>query len=416
MASTALEHPPSTARIGTSGFGEPGRDPRSWNAAATGRDLLASLPEIAGILRHHAIGSDEDRRLAPASVAALRSCGFWRMRLCRELDGLEMTIVEQIQVIAALAFEDTTAAWCTMVANDAVAVLGATMPDEAVAQVFADGVPACSIVAPPGGSATPVEGGYTLNGHWRLASGIRHAQWVHATALVERDPSRFLPLAIPAKDVELIDSWDVVGLAGTGSNDFRLTEYFLPAALAGREENPLGQLRGARRYDLVGVEHLESYEHLAFAIGVARRALVELRAILAKSPLGRHVADREVVQDQFGVSVVRLQAVEALAYSLYERIDAAMVGEPETWSEGDRHLPRVLAAQASELALECVQLAFRRSGLAGLQRPNIFDKLLRDMSVAATHVVVDDSAFAAYAQHLVEIGGSLAFSGVDGRR
>ena len=410
MALSVVQKPPGKTYSDEPGVRGAGAHCSSGSKAA---DLVAAVAIIADKLRGHAAESDSLGRLAPESVDALRASELWAMRLCRELGGLELPIVEQMKVIAALAAEDTSAAWCTMIANDAVAMLGATMPDAAIARVFADGIPACSIVAPPGGSATPVEGGYTLNGHWRLASGIHQADWVHATVLVERDPSRLLPLAIPANDVTVVESWNVMGLAGTGSNDFTLTDYFLPAALAGREDHPYQQVRGTRRYDLVDVEHLESYEHLAFAIGVARRALTELQAMLAKPPLGRHVADREVVQDQFGRAVMRLHAVEALAYSLYARIDAAMAGEPRSWSEGDRHLPRVLAAQGTELALECVQLAFRRSGLAGLQRPNILEKLLRDMSVAATHVVVDDSAFSSYAQHLVELGGTLNFSGAD---
>ena len=387
--------------------GARGLDKLSDGSAA----LLLSAQEISKTLQSGSVQSDEQGRLAADSVAALVSRGLLRMRLCKDLGGLELPIVTQIQVLAALAAEDASSGWFAMVANDGVAVLGATMPAAAVERIFASGVPICSIVAAPGGVATPTEGGYVLNGTWRLASGIHHADWVHASALVDRDPSRLLPLAIPARDVELLDTWSVVGLGGTGSNDFRLENYFLPAELAGREADPYGQVRGARRYDLVDLEHLESYEHLGFAIGIARRALRELRLILAKPPAGRHIGDREIVQEQFGRSVLRLQTIEAMAYSLYARVDAAALGELQNWREGERHIPRVLAAQASELALECVQLAFRRSGLAALHRPNILEKLLRDMSVAATHVVVDDSAFASYAQHLVETGSRLEFAG-----
>lgn len=373
-------------------------------------ELLAAVRAIAPILKAGESESDARGRLSDETVEALRTHDLWRMRLCTELGGLELPIVTQIEVLAALASEEASSAWCTMVANNGLATLGATMPAAAVDRVFADGVPVCSIVAAPGGVATPVDGGYKLNGTWQLASAIHHADWVFASALIERDPSRVLPLAIPTADVELLDSWNVVGLSGTGSNDFKLVDYFLPVELTGNEEHPERQLRGVRRYDHVDVEHLESYEHLAFAIGIARRALRELRLVLAQPTSGRQVGDRELVQEQFGRAVVRLQAVEALAYSLYARIDAAALGEAQSWSDGERHLPRVLAAQASELALECVQLAFRRSGLAGMRRPNILEKLLRDMSVAAAHAVVDDSAFATYAQHLVETGLSFEFA------
>ena len=322
---------------------------------------------------------------------------------------MDLPIVTQIEVIAALAAEDTSSAWCTMVANNGVSMLGATMPDAAVERVFSGGVPRCSIVAAPGGTATPAEGGYLLNGTWRLASSIRHAAWVYATAFVDRDPSRLLPLAIPAADVELLNTWDVVGLAGTGSHDFKLTDYFLPTALAGNEEAPLAYIRGKRHYDTVPVEYIESYEHLAFAIGVTRRALRELRLVFSKPLPGRYTSDREIVEGELGKAVVQLHAVEALAYALFARIDAAALGGSQTWLQREQHLPRALASWGTSIALECVQLAFHRAGLAALHRPNIFDKLLHDMSVAATHVIVDDVAFPSYAQHLIETGTPLAF-------
>ncbi len=285
------------------------------------------------------------------------------------------------------------------------------MPPAAIKRIFVDGVPTCSIVAGPGGSAVPVEGGFLLTGTWRLASSIHHARWVHATALVERDPSRVLPLAIPAGDVTLVESWNVVGLAGTGSNDFKLDGYFLPTELTGREENPYGQLRGVRRYDLVDFDHVESYEHLAFALGLGCRALRELRMVLTTASGARHVADREMVQGRFGQLVVSLQAIEALAYAFYERVDALAIGEKLGWSHDDRYRPRALAVHATQVALECVQMAFHRSGSAGLRQPNVFEKLLRDMSVAATHAVVDDTAFASYAQQLIETGGPVELGG-----
>lgn len=364
--------------------------------------LTAAVADIADILSVEARSSDAQGRLTERAVHALRSHDLWRMRLCQDLGGLEVPIVTQIQVLAALAAVDASSAWCTMVANNAVAVLGSTMPAAATAKVFADGVPACAIVAAPGGKATETDGGFLVNGKWRLASGIHHADWVHATAHVDGDPARLLPLALPAKDLTLLDAWSSVGLAATGSDDFSLSDYFVPTELTGRATNPYAQLRGTRRYDLAGLDHLESYEHLAFAIGVTRRALAELRQLLARGFADRRTADREVVQSQLGQAEVSLRAIEALALSIYGRIDAAAMGEPHAWSAADRHLPRAVAVQATELALQSVQLAFHRSGAVALRSPNILERLLRDVSVAATHFMVDDAAVAEYGQHLIE--------------
>ncbi|HEY0813095.1 MAG TPA: hypothetical protein VGE11_07420 [Pseudonocardia sp.] len=366
------------------------------------QQLLSSVAEVADLLTAEAPDSDARGRLSARSVEALRSRGLWRLRLCRELGGLELPITSQIRVLAALAAEDTASAWCSMVANSSVAVLGATMPDAAVRRVFADGVPACSIVAAPGGKAVRVEGGHRLTGTWRLASGIHHAQWVHAAAHIDGDPSRLLPFAIPAHEVEVLDSWHVIGLAGTGSNDFRLVDHFLPDELAGRADNPYGQLRGSRRYDLIGFDRIEAYEHLAFALGVTRRALAELRMHLAALPPGKHTGDREVVQSQLGLAVLQMQGIEAHAMTVYGRIDAAAAGTRQAWLDQDVHVPRALAAHATRTALDATHLAFQRAGATALHGPNILEKLLRDMSVAATHVMVDDVATARYGQHLLE--------------
>lgn len=372
--------------------------------------LLASVRAIEGQLRAGAADSDSQGSLVMESLDALGSRGFWRMRLCRDLGGLELPITAQMKVLAALAAADTSSAWCTMVMNHAVAVIGSTMPAAAVARVFANGVPECTIVATPGGVATPTEGGFIVSGTWRLATAIRRSQWVHVATFIERDPSRVLPMVIPVGDGTVLDTWHVVGLAGTGSNDFQLNDYFLPSALAGREDRPYGQLRGRRRYDLADVENIESYEHLAFALGVGGRALHELRATLAST--GRSAADREVVQAELGQAVLQLRAVEALAEALYQRIDAVACGTGDHLAPEERHLPRALAVAATDLALRCTQLAFHRSGASALRRPSLLDKLLRDMSVAAKHVIVDDTAFATYAQDLIETGQILQSTAV----
>ena len=388
--------------------------PDESSGSGDAEDMLTAVAQISETLTRHAQQSEAEGQLAAPVVDALRSHGLWRMRLCRELGGAELSIIDQVRVLSALAAVDTSSAWCTMVANNAVAILGATMPSETVAQVFAVGVPACSIVAAPSGRARPTDNGYTLSGTWRLASAVRHAEWIHASTFVDGDPSRPMAVALPARDVEVLDSWNVIGLRGTGSNDFSLTDYPLPAALAGPVGGARTQLRGQRRYDRVDLEGMESYEHLAFALGVARRALDELSATLAR-PGRQRTADREVVQRELGQALVTLRAIEATAHSIYTQVDAATTGREQSWPATDRRLPRALGVWATGRALQCVELAFHRAGAASLQRPNILEKLLRDMNVAASHVMVDDTALCSYAREFIESAGAASATGESGR-
>ena len=367
--------------------------------------LLDAVAMIADVLQDGAAESDRQGALADKTVTALREHGFWRMRLCRELGGLELDVTSQVRVLAALAAVDTSSAWCTMVANSAVAALGATMPQPVVDRVFASGVPLCSIAAAPAGVAVPDGDGYRVSATWRLASSIDHAEWLHAVAFVEGDPSRPLPLAVPVHELDVLDTWNVIGLAGTGSHDVALVDHHLPHELVGRIGDPGRQVRGTRRYDQLALDDLESFEHLAFAIGVARRALDELGTVLSRGRGGSATGDREIVQLEVGEALVDLEAMQSLARSVYERADAAAAGDVSAWREQDRHLPRAVASWATRRALGIVQLAFHRSGSAALYRPNVFEKLLRDMSVAATHITVNDAALTSHALRSMESSG-----------
>ncbi|PON10231.1 hypothetical protein C2W62_51170, partial [Candidatus Entotheonella serta] len=70
-----------------------------------------------------------------------------------------------------------------------------------------------------------------------FSSGIPHATWVAALTPVLRPGEPPRPLSdrstsriflVPKKDVRLLDTWDVVGLRGTGSFSFEIDDLFVP--------------------------------------------------------------------------------------------------------------------------------------------------------------------------------------------
>ncbi|WP_305780252.1 acyl-CoA dehydrogenase family protein [Nocardia nova] len=87
----------------------------------------------------------------------------------------------------------------------------------------------------PGGVAVPRDGGYVLNGRWQFSSGTDHCDWIFLGALVGGDdgkplmPPWGLHVILPRSDYEIVpDSWDVVGLRGTGSKDIIVKDAFVP--------------------------------------------------------------------------------------------------------------------------------------------------------------------------------------------
>lgn len=82
------------------------------------------------------------------------------------------------------------------------------------------------------GSATKVDGGHRLSGHWQWGTGIIHSTWVLAGGLAPDDAGNPVPtfFLVPTSDVEPIDTWHVTGMCSTGSWDFRIDDVFVSIA------------------------------------------------------------------------------------------------------------------------------------------------------------------------------------------
>ena len=84
----------------------------------------------------------------------------------------------------------------------------------------------------PRGRKQKVEGGYRLTGRWPFFERGRRRLWNLVGVRIAHDedsggtsPRIFL---LPASDYTVIDTWHVIGLSGTGSNDVSVEDVFVP--------------------------------------------------------------------------------------------------------------------------------------------------------------------------------------------
>ena len=229
--------------------------------------LLRAVDEVRDVLEAGADEAESLGTLPQATVDALYDSGLLWLKLPAELGGAEADLVLQLEVLEAISHIDTSAGWCTMIGASACSFPGAFLPDEALAQVYADGrPPKAAGVFMPGGTAVPVEGGYSVTGRWAFASGIRHAQWVSACAKVQRAnaPEQTIFAIMPASSVTIHDNWHVAGLKGTGSNDFSVNDLFVPEEFTYDRAHAKPR-RGGLLYRLHFIGYV-SNEHAALAL------------------------------------------------------------------------------------------------------------------------------------------------------
>lgn len=376
--------------------------------AAKRANLLTAVERIRDVV---AAGTEEGERLRtlpPATVRALCDSGLLALKVPESLGGAEADPVIQLEVLEALTHIDASAGWCLMVATTAVGLPAGFLPDSAVAKILAGGrVPSAAVAIMPAGVATPVDGGYRLSGRWPFASGVRHAEWLTAGCWVRRDaqdPGERHVAVFPAAAAEIHDNWQVAGLESTGSSDFSVAELFVPADFVWNPATARPR-RGGPLYRL-GMPAFVAYEHVAFALGLTRRALdaaVELagskrRGVNAPAP----VSERASFQALLGEGEIRRRTVRAGALDLFEGAwTTVCAGNPLTRRQQAEL--RSVAVHATATAAEIVTGLFRAAGGSALYRTGVLQRCLRDINAAAQHIMVADSAYERLGQILLGV-------------
>ena len=376
----------------------------------TAAKLLAEIRERRVEFEAAGVLAEEMRTLPPATVATLRSLGLFWLKTPAEFGGTPLTPLEFCDVIEELAFIDVSTAWATMIGNGCGGMAGGWLPDEGARRVFGGGAPgSLPLIAgqpQPRGVARPVSGGYLVSGRWGFSSGIVHASWVIGGFPAPDDPAVVMVFVAPKDDAEVIDTWHVAGLQGTGSLDFRLSDVFVPASMTYVRGG--AAFRGGALFRQPGHLFVDN-EVPPLAVGLARRALADLAGLAGQTvrlPGGATLRERSAFEKDLGRAWARVRAARAV------HRDAISSAWAATLTGGD--VPARLltdAATASvytvETCAEVVADLFRYGGGRALSLTGRLQRLLRDALAARQHVSVSEEHYETAGRELLQSWKSL---------
>ena len=288
------------------------------------RVLLGKVEHIGETV---AAGTEEGERAATlpaATVNALDESGLLRLKLPKELGGIEADPVTQTKVIEALTYIDVAAGWCLMIGATSIGLPAAFLPDESIRDIFpGERVPRAAIAFVPGGTATPAENGYILNGRWSFASGVRHSDWLSLGALIPSEkagePPEHRLFTFPTSKAAIHDNWNTIGLRGTGSCDVSVADLFVPSGFVFDSMHGKPH-RGGPIYRL-GIPGFVANEHAGFAFGVAQKALDTIIAASHEKYRGIppvKLSERASFQKVVGACDVKLRAARQFVFQLNE--------------------------------------------------------------------------------------------------
>jgi alkylation response protein AidB-like acyl-CoA dehydrogenase len=346
-------------------------------------ELLERARSLEPLFREHAQWGDQNGRVHDDVVDALHENRIFGMWVPRELGGSELDPINSLKLVDQLTYGDASTGWVTMAASLAIGTGGAYLGRQAVDEIF--GGERFPVIAGQGtrpGNAVPTDGGFLLSGSWSFASGIKHSGFIHTLAIIEGtgEPRIFV---LPVEQATLIDNWDVMGLRATGSIDYTIDSVFVPehfTHFAVSESPERGSL-----YRL-GIINIAGICHSGWALGMGRRALAELKAMIqAKAGRPGAIADNQSFQEKLAHYEGLYRAARALVFETWT--DAAQTIESgESLSVDQNTNIRLATIHVTHAAHEVVKFVYAYSGTTGLREGPV-QRIFRDMHAGTQHVI-----------------------------
>ncbi|XXF80297.1 acyl-CoA dehydrogenase family protein [Myxococcaceae bacterium GXIMD 01537] len=360
----------------------------------TEHPLLAAARELAPRLAARSEEIEAARRLPADLARELAKAGLFRLALPEIYGGPELHPVHIIEVVELLAREDASVGWCVMIAG-CTAQSAAWLAEPTARAIFSSPEVIVGGVAAPLGRAERVDGGYRLTGRWPWASGAQNADWLVGGAVVmEGGQPRWLREGIPetrlfyvpASEVTLHDTWHAAGLCGTGSVDMEVRDVFVPAERG--FSLTLEKAKLARPL-YAFPPGLLALGIPAVALGIARRAIDELKALSQKKvllPSRRPLATRPAVQEAIAEAEATWRSARAFLIEAAQAIyDEATRGEPTLTRRAEL---RLAMTHATRSAARVVDRMYEAAGGTAVYDVSPLQRCFRDVHVATQHAMV----------------------------
>ena len=370
--------------------------------------FLAEAKRLAPVFGERALEAEQLRRMPDESVADIVAAGLQRICQPKRFGGAELPWDVLVEVSMELAKGCGSQAWVANVFAEHACHLG-HFPDEAQHEVWDDD-PEVLIATSyaPMGAAERVEGGWKLSGRWGFSSGVNHASWILLGVFVDNNggahPDHHLML-LPISDVTILECWETLGLAGTGSNDVEVDGVLVPdhrvldVSSTLEEHSPGAEFNTAPLFKM---------PHLGFAqpalagvtVGMAASAVADFEAMLkTRKVRGKPLAELTNLQLRLAEASAEVEAARLLALTTATD-NMTIVNSGAMLNLADLARSRRNAAYAVKLAKSATQRVFEATGGHGIYISQPIQRAFRDVQAAASHIALGwDFSGTIYGRH-----------------
>jgi alkylation response protein AidB-like acyl-CoA dehydrogenase len=381
--------------------------------------MLETARALAPTIAKFADRVEAERRLPKPLADALHDAGLFRMLLPRSLGGAELDPPTFVQVMETVAMADASTAW-VLGQTAGCSMIAAYLEPTVAKKIFGPPRGVLAWGSGPQGSAVRVDGGYRLTGAWSYASGIREATWVGAhTFVMNADGSSahhadgapvIRTLVFPIEQARISDVWDVMGLRGTGSDTYEVTDLFVPDAhSAARDDAAERREQGPLYCFSSGTLYASGFA--CVSLGIARALLdayLELAGTKTAHRAKRPLRESPVVQTQVALADARLRAARShLLETLRDIQDLARHAGDITLAQRVRI--RQAASFASREGREVGTQVFHAAGAQAIFASGPWERRLRDLHTVSQQLQGRDDHFEAVGRFLLGLAPDSPF-------
>jgi indole-3-acetate monooxygenase len=365
------------------------------------KTLLDSVRDLAPSISARSTEIDAGRRLPLDLVAQLKAAGCFRMFVPESHGGLDVDVPASMEIIETLATADGSTGWVVMIGSETPMFL-ALLSRKRFDQLYANGPDVIIGGAfAPRGQAEMIDGGYRVSGRWSFASGCQHSDWLFGNCVVTENgkprpglipgnPEARAMMFAPPK-AQIIDTWSVNGLRGTGSHDIAVENLVVPA------DDSFDIFLG--QSSVAGPSMAEPLLYAALhigtvAIGIAQRALTEIVALANTNKrrlyASASLAESPLFQFRLGQADASLRAARNLLRSEADAVwNSAVAGNPISI---DGRAPVMAAiAWAVHTCSAVVDSCYKAGGGSSPYDGSPLQRCMRDIQTLTQHAAVAES-------------------------
>jgi len=346
---------------------------------------------------------ERERQVPTDIMAALHGARLFHMLLPREIGGGEADPIAFMEVIEAVSAADASVGWCLGQGLGCTHAAGFLAP-EIAREIFGPRDAVLAWGPPSGAKAVAVDGGFRVTGRWRFASGSPNATWLggHSTLCnpdgTPKTDDKGRPvmrtMLFPKSKAVIHDVWNVMGLRGTGSNDYEVKDLFVPAKYTTWRDSPADRTHDGPIYN-VPLLTLYGMGFAGVGLGIARASLAAFMTLATKKVTsGRTapLAESAVVQSEVAQATWQIEAARSyLIDRLREYWDVARKTADVPLDVRARL--RIAITSAMHRSREVVDFAFHAAGTNAIFESSPFERRFRDMHTVTAQGQAHSSNF-----------------------